>query len=55
MNLRKQEEAKGKEIYAKFDAAVKSVAKAGGYTLVVPAALYGATDITDEVVKALNK
>lgn len=55
MNLRNQEEAKGKEIYAKFDAAVKSVAKAGGYTLVLPAALYGATDISDSVIKALTK
>ncbi len=55
MNLRQQEEAKGKAIYAKFDAAVQSVAKAGKYSLVVPAALYGATDITEDVVKALNK
>ncbi len=54
MNLRKQEETKGKEIFTKFDMAVKSVAKAGGYTLVVPAALYGATDITDDVIKALK-
>lgn len=54
MNLKKQEEAKGKEIYAKFDAAVKSVAKSGGYTLVLPAALYGATDVTEDVIKALK-
>ncbi|MBQ2644325.1 OmpH family outer membrane protein [bacterium] len=54
MNLRKQEEAKGKEIYSKFDAAVKTTAKAGGYTLVIPAALYGATDISDTVLKNLK-
>lgn len=53
-NLRKQEEAKGKEIFDKFEAAVQTTAKAGGYTLVVPAALYGATDISDSVLKNLK-
>lgn len=55
MNLRNQQDAKGKVIFDKFDAAVKSVAKSGGYTLVVPAALYGATDISDSVLKELSK
>lgn len=54
MNLRKQQDAKGKEIFNKFDSAVKAVAKSGGYTLVLPAALYGATDISDAVVKQLG-
>lgn len=54
IKLRQQEDAKGKEIYAKFDAAVKTTAKAGGYTLVLPAALYGATDISDAVLKNLK-
>lgn len=54
MNLRKQEEAKGREIYTKFDSAVKAVAKEGGYSLVLPAALYGATDISEAVVKKLT-
>jgi len=54
MNIRKQEEAKGKEIYAKFEEAVKTTAKSGGYTLVVPAAFYGATDISEQVVKNLK-
>ena len=54
MNLRKQEELKGKEIYEKFNTAVQSTAKAGGYALVVPAALYGATDISDLVLKNLK-
>lgn len=54
MNMRKQQEAKGKDIFNKFDLAVKNVAKSGGYTLVVPAALYGATDISDAVVKQLG-
>jgi len=52
--MRKQQDAKGKEIFNKFDTAVKAVAKSGGYTLVVPAALYGATDISDAVVKQLG-
>ena len=55
LNLRKQEETQGREIYSKFDAAVKATAKAGGYTLVLPAALYGATDISDAVLKNLTK
>lgn len=54
MSIRKQEEVKGKEIYTKFDAAVKTTAKAGGYTLVLPVALYGATDISDEVLKNMK-
>ena len=54
MNMRKQQEAKGKDIFNKFDLAVKNAAKSGGYTLVVPAALYGATDISDAVVKQLG-
>lgn len=54
MNIRKQEEAKTKEIYAKFSAAVSTTAKAGGYTLVVPAAFYGATDISEQVIKNLK-
>lgn len=54
LNMRKQQDAKGKEIFNKFDTAVKAVAKSGGYTLVVPAALYGATDISDAVVKQLG-
>jgi Skp family chaperone for outer membrane proteins len=53
--LRQQEETKGQELYQKFEAAVKAVAKEGGYTLVVPTALYGATDISDLVIKKLNK
>ena len=52
--LRQQEEAKSKAIYQGFDNAVKKVSKAGGYTLVVPSALYGATDISEDVVKALK-
>ncbi|MGN0196797.1 MAG: OmpH family outer membrane protein [Candidatus Gastranaerophilaceae bacterium] len=55
LNLKKLEEAKGKAIYAQFNTAVQSVAKAGNYSLVVPVALYGATDITEDVIKALNK
>ncbi len=54
MALRQQEEKKGQELFNKFDAAVKAVAKEGGYTLIVPAALYGATDISDLVVKKLT-
>jgi len=52
--FRQQEEAKSKAIYQGFENAVKKVSKAGGYTLIVPAALYGATDISDDVVKALK-
>lgn len=52
--LRQQEEKTGQELFNKFDAAVKAVAKEGGYSLVVPAALYGATDISDLVIKKLN-
>lgn len=54
-NIKKQEEIKGKEIYNKFNSAVQTVAKNGGYTLVVPSALYGATDISDLVINELNK
>lgn len=54
MNMRQQQESKGKDIFNKFDSAVKAVAKSGGYTLVVPAALYGATDISDAVLKQLG-
>lgn len=54
MALRQQEEKTGQELFNKFDAAVKAVAKEGGYSLVVPAALYGATDISDLVVKKLT-
>lgn len=52
--LRQQEEAKSKAIYQGFDNAVKKTAKNGGYTLIVPAALYGATDISEDVIKALK-
>lgn len=52
--LRQQEEKTGQELFNKFDAAVKAVAKEGGYTLVVPAALYGAVDISDLVIKKLT-
>lgn len=54
MALRQQEEKTGQELFNKFDAAVKAVAKEGGYSLVVPAALYGATDISDLVIKKLT-
>lgn len=52
--LKQQEEAKSKAIFDGFDSAVKKVSKDGGYSLVVPAALYGATDISEDVVKALK-
>jgi len=52
--LRQQEEAKSKAIYQGFDNAVKKVGKSGGYSLIVPAALYGATDISEDVIKALK-
>lgn len=54
LQLRQQEEAKSKAIYQGFDNAVKKVAKDGGYALIVPAALYGANDISEDVVKALK-
>lgn len=54
MALRQQEEKKGQELFNKFDAAVKAVARENGFTLIVPAALYGASDISDLVVKKLN-
>ena len=54
MALRQQEEKKGQELFNKFDAAVKAVARENGYTLIVPAALYGASDISDLVIKKLN-
>ena len=54
LKLREQEETKSKAIYQGFDNAVKKVAKDGGYTLIVPAALYGATDISEDVIKALK-
>mgnify|MGYP002707161252 FL=1 len=54
MALRQQEEKKGQELFNKFDAAVKAVARENGFTLIVPAALYGASDISDLVIKKLN-
>ncbi len=54
MALRQQEEKKGQELFKKFDAAVKAVAREGGYSLIVPSALYGASDISDLVIKKLN-
>lgn len=54
MALRQQEEKKGQELFNKFDTAVKAVARENGFTLIVPAALYGASDISDLVVKKLN-
>ena len=54
LKLKQQEEAKSKAIFQGFDNAVKKVGKEGGYNLIVPAALYGATDISEDVIKALK-
>ena len=54
-NLKTQEAAKAQKIYADFNAAVQKVAKRDGYSLVVPTALYGAKDITPDVIKAMKK
>lgn len=54
LKLKQQEEAKSKAIFEGFDNAVKKVGKSGGYSLIVPASLYGATDISDEVLKLLK-
>ena len=54
-NVKKQEDLKGEEITANVKKAVATVAQNGGYSLVVTNALYGATDISDEVLKVLNQ
>ena len=50
----KLEALKGLEVDVK--AAIQTVGKSGNYDLIMPstAAFYGATDISDQVIKVLN-
>lgn len=54
--FRKSKIDKVKSIRTDIDNAIQSVGKSGNYALIVPntAALYGGTDVTEEVVKVLN-
>ncbi|MGN0192222.1 MAG: OmpH family outer membrane protein [Candidatus Gastranaerophilaceae bacterium] len=54
-SLKTQEAQKAQKLYNDFNIAVQKVARQQGYTLIVPAALFGAQDITQEVIKAMKK